>query len=466
VDHAQAESYLRHLVETELGQSISAAAGNSQNSWSPAKLILIAQVLSATGAVATETTAEILSSAAVAAAGTQLNRGGLPQSHRALTSAIPTPARLLGRSAPESGTGAAGARDDTRHTALQQGGQARIFPVGKVVWEDDSHRELLLAAYFQSESSALFTMTGWPPTGPLTGVDDQGTSYRIGFRGRSAVGVLQLRPVPQREVRWLDLAAAPGKSATRIPLDSPDGPVPGWTVSRHERSTSSGEFLLYIIAAQILTVLADSGRDLSARSGPAKPNRLPHAPGFLGDIVAALNEAGALPAASPIPGQLARLCDILEITGHGIAMLPAKELPQRWQNMLRPDHRRDIPVPLTSPAAVVAKLPDVDGARITILGLLHDKHGTLLHTLHRDATLEEDWAYSRKISPLPLIWIHDSKDRWHTTRVSDSTLTGSPDEIFVWLQILPPLGPDISWIEVVLEGQSVEVHVKLPLHWE
>lgn len=462
MDYARAESNLRLLAETELRR---VTADNSPDPWNPVRLSLVASALSAAGAVPPDTAAEILANTEFAAAVRRPHQGELSgHGHHVMPSGRPMPARLLYSPTSELIVGTDGSRGGyASHTQrLLQGGQLKVLPVGRVIRFDDPFRELLLAAYIQSESSAWFTVAGWR-IGRFTCVDDSGTHYRIGFRGRSAVGVLLLHPTPQRKIRWLDLAAAPGKPTTRIRLDPPQFPVPDSAIRK--RSLSPGEFVLNVIATRILTAAAAHTQDTAA----VKPELLSHAPGLLGDVVAALNAAQTLPPDSPVPGQLGRLCDILEITGHGITMPPSTELPEQWQSMLEHRYRRATsrtPASLASLASVAVELPELDGARITILGLHQSKRGTILHTLNHDSVPEEDWAYSRRISPLPLIWIHDSNDRWYATRVSDSNLSGKPPEAVVWLQTVPSLDPEADWIEVIATGQSAEAYSRLPLRRE
>ena len=35
----------------------------------------------------------------------------------------------------------------------------------------------------------------------------------------------------------------------------------------------------------------------------------------------------------------------------------------------------------------------------------------------------------------------------------------------LWLEIVPPLDRDTTWIDLVATGRSAEVRVKLPLSW-
>jgi hypothetical protein len=352
------------------------------------------------------------------------------------------------------------------HRAASQRASWRVAPVGKVlpIRKDDVRRELLLVAFVQTADGARFTMAGWPFRG-LIATDDRGASYQIGFGGGHAAGELLLRPDPAYQVRWLDLTTIPGEPATRIDL-SPQVPAPDVTVTRTARSP--GELLLDVIAAWILTSAAAFPQDTPEQMAAANPELLPHPPGELGDIVAALRAACALPPASPVPGQLAGLCARLNISGHGIPAPPAGELPERWQSMLSRYHRSEPypALPAGSVAATVAELPDLDGARVVILGLHHSERGTILHMLASGVTTGDDWAYTRGVRPPPVVWIRDSSGRWHATRTDGVSPSGNSDGAIWWLEIVPPLDRSTAWIEVAAAGRSAEVRARLPLRWE
>jgi len=94
-----------------------------------------------------------------------------------------------------------------------------------------------------------------------------------------------------------------------------------------------------------------------------RPGPLPGTVDGLGDVIAALQASGALPPASPVPGQLAALCARLNVTGHGITVPPARDLPEPWLSVLT--HRRA--ATRTAPerdgcAAVAAALPAATGS--------------------------------------------------------------------------------------------------------
>jgi len=96
--------------------------------------------------------------------------------------------------------------------------------------------------------------------------------------------------------------------------------------------------------------------------------------------------------------------------------------------MLTPPSRE--PQPLPAPgilAAPVAELPELDGAKIAIVGLHHKpaevlqvasrergivQHRlarcTIMHLLATGLTPERDWPYATGLGPLTALWIRDS----------------------------------------------------------
>jgi hypothetical protein len=440
MNRERAETHLRLLAEAELHHAARRPVSSARQ-WHAQRLLLAAQALTAVGALDVGTAEQIQ-------ADTDLS---LMRRHTSRGVKGAFPASNLGMAHPP---------------ATRQRASWRVAPVGKVIRirQDDVRRELLLVAFVQSADGARFTMTGWPFR-RFTAADDQGASYQVGFRGGHAAGELLLRPDPPRQIRWLDLTTTPSGPPTRIDL-RPQIPAPQVTVTRQARSP--GELLLDVIAAWILTSAAAFPQDTPERLAAANPELLPHPAAGLGDIVAALHAAGALPPGSPVPGQLAGLCARLGIGGHGILAPPAKELPERWQSMLSRYHRRQ---PYTAPAddsvaATVAELPELDGVTVTILGLHHSKDRTILHMLASGVTTGDDWAYTRGIRPPPVLWLRDSSGRWHTTRTDGVSPLTNPGDVMWWLEIVPRLDRSTTWIDVVAGGQSAEVRCRLRLSWE
>jgi len=458
------------LAEAELRRAMARPAAIIPARWHSGRLTLVAQALSAIGAIDARIADEIQAGLDLGiAAGRPGQAGEISPGQPELAPEVQMRlARLIHSPPPWPATGTPrwqGPSTGQTRPALQR--SPRVVPVGRAIriQNGDARRELLVVAYVQSSGRALFTIAGWPFQ-PFDAVDNRGANYRIGFRGGSGAAVLVLRPGPLHEIRWLDVITMPGEPATRIDLDPPGSRFPTPDVTVTPKAASPGELLLNVAAVQALSAAAAFPQD-TGRLTAARPELLASTRG-LGDIVAALHAAGALSPASPVPGQLAGLCARLCITGHGITAPPAGDLPEPWQSMLTRYHRREPRAALApgSLAAMMAGLPELDGARITILGLHHGDRGTVLHMLASGVTPEDDWAYSRGVRPLPVLWVRDSSDRWHATRINGLSLSGNTGGAVLWLAIVPPLDRSTAWIEVVAAGQSAEARVRLPLGWK
>ena len=217
--------------------------------------------------------------------------------------------------------------------------------------------------------------------------------------------------------------------------------------------------MLDLIAARLLAGAATLPHEDREELAAARPGLVPHADGELGDIVATLHEAEALPAASPVPAQLARLCASLGVAGHRITAPPARDLPGRWRSMLTRYHRRE-PYPAVADGswvATAAGLPELDGVRIAVLGLHHGGNGTIVHLHACGVTPEDDWEYYRGVRPLPVLWVRDSSGRWHATRMNGYSQVGDTGEVMLYPAIVPPLDAGTAWVDVVAASQSAEV---------
>jgi hypothetical protein len=88
-------------------------------------------------------------------------------------------------------------------------------------------------------------------------------------------------------------------------------------------------------------------------------------------------------------------------------------------------------------AATVAELPELDGARIMILGLHHGEARTIVHMLVSGVTAEDDWTYGRVVRPLPALCVRDGSGRWHATVTDFMMPSGTSGEVVLWLRIVP-----------------------------
>lgn len=434
MDRERAETYLRLLAEAELRRAMEMPAGSNRWRWHSATPALVAQALITVGAVGADVADRIQADVSVAVAG-----------RRRLSARNLGPGRVW--PAPRRASW-------------------RVVPVGQMITigNDQVRGELLVVAYAQSAGGARFLVAGEPFRPFIAAVDDRGARYLIMWKfGRAGCEAL-LRPDPPHQVRWVDLTTAAGELATRIDLDPPNrAPVPDVTVTR--TAHSPGELLLDVIAARILSLVAPGPRHSPGPPAAARAELR----AFIGDgpghIVAALDAAGALPPDSPVPGQLAGLCARIGIDGHGIAAPPAGDLPERWQTMLTPPRRSE---PLAPPApgilaATVAELPELDGAKIAIVGVHHGERGTFVHLLAAGVTREDEWPYGRVVRPLPVLWIRGSDGRWHTTHTQGVSEWRDSCMFTMWLRIVPPLDRGTAWIEISAAGTSAEARATLPL---
>jgi hypothetical protein len=361
----------------------------------------------------------------------------------------------------------------------------RAIPVGRVIRTraGDVQGELHLLAYAQAAAGARFTAVSYwgpgqtsefhsPPPGVVhahqfTAVDDRGTSYRfsasLGASRTEWSGTLDLDPNPPREIRWLDLSTAPGEPVRRIDLNSQLAPPAEITVT--PAAVSPGELLLTDIAAGLLA--RASPEQVPQHPSAARPDPLGQAADGLADIIDALRATGALSPSSRLPGQLAGLCARLGIGGHGIAAPPAGDLPGPWLGLLA-YRRRGQPerAPVPGWAVMGIELPELDGARLTVLGLHNGERGQFLHLLASGVTPEYTWRYGTIADRMPILWLRDPDGRWHTARPASSGPLRDTDDYLLWLRVVPPLEQGSPRVDVLVAGPSAEVRARLPLSWK
>jgi len=168
------------------------------------------------------------------------------------------------------------------------------------------------------------------------------------------------------------------------------------------------------------------------------------------------------------PGPLSRVADgLADIIAALQAAPPAGDLPERWLSLLA-YRRRGKPerAPVLGWAVTASELPELDGARVTVLGLHNGGHGQFLHLLASGVTPEYTWPYGTIANCMPLVWLRDRDGRWHTARPAWSAQLRDTDDFLLWLRVVPPLDHGTPWIDVVATGQSAEVQARLPLSWK
>jgi hypothetical protein len=313
------------------------------------------------------------------------------------------------------------------------------------------------------------------PVRQFTARDDQGTWYTMDFSGRRGrratelAGEITLYPGPPPGIRWLDLTTSPGEPTARIDLIQGNGPPDQAGLPVSEAATSPGEHLLNQLATRLLLLVLAFPHEIRLhRAVPAAEPFSCVADG-LGDAIAALLACGALSPLSRVPGQLATLCTILNISGHGITAPPAAELPGPWLSVLAhcrhrrpgPDEGRD------GCAALAVAFPELDGIGLTLLGLHNTDGGTVLYGDAHGMALAWPQRPAGAELDFPLrIWLRDSGGQWHATRAAARGWSAATDSgTTLRLEVVPPLTPATSWIEVLAAGSSAQARATMPLRW-
>jgi hypothetical protein len=445
MDRERAEAHLRMLAEDEMRHAI------LPDRWG-IRVSRVAQALTAVGALDDETAKRILDEVELA---------------RALRHPDPTFRRHLSR---------AGAASLMPHPAPRRRAAAgRVVPIGQLVpvHAEDVSGEICLLSYAQQVSRGLLTMIARPyrsgERGPddaysfsdFAAVDDQGNRYEVGLHGSGVSGpgewILRLHPDPPSGLRWLDLSTGAGEPATRVDLSGPAQPADAPEATVSTGGPGPGEHLLNSIAMRLLAATAAYPRQIPLYLAGLAVSQ---AVDGLGDIVAALQICGAVAPSSPVPAQLAALCQQLELSGHGITTTPADRLPERWQNVIVQFMRGPRARGAARSAVVAGALPEVEGIGLTVLGL-HDSGDRTVVFMHVSGTTGDA---SFELNTWPVIWIRDSGGWWHATRAGGSA--DEDREITMDMPVIPPLSRDTEWIEVIASGRSAQARVVLPVRWQ
>jgi len=288
-------------------------------------------------------------------------------------------------------------------------------------------------------------------SGQLWAVDDQGTRCTVhseGYREGTAtwLGIARLQPAPPRGARRLDLVCG-GTRLIRLPLGPPAarglqaGPPPAEAVA-----VPPGERLLVLEAERILA----SGEARGPAQGPVP-----------GEIITVLAEAGAIAAGSPVPGQLAALCRRLGVSGHGITVPSAAQMPAPWASVLA---HRDAPTPIGGPdacAPLACVLPDVDGARFALAGLSTAAGESHLHVISHGMPQLTD-RFDRNWAPGFSWWLRDGAGTWHVATAGEPRWFLDGTQAFR-LRLTPPLAAVPDAAEVVVTGPATRIRATIPI---
>ncbi len=520
MDREGAETYLRLLAEAAMRGSPAPAV--EPRAPGASRMLAVGHALTAVGALDPVTAEEILTDFRLAVSVRQLHSEPGQGPGQAVTVAqwlsqgravlhaksppapAPSTATATGQAVPPEGA------DQERADRFVPVGITVPFRAGAI------SGELCLMSFAQTGAGARFIAAwgirtpsleaqmgrghpGLIPFDLFTVTDDRGGRYQLdqtpGSGDLEWPNMIRLSPAPPQGVRWLDVAP-PYRPAIRVDLRSA-GPQPAGGLggdqgfvsaqggpgemgpSARERACrcpagdgplvsavklSPGEHLLVMLAERLLTGTPQFPRR-GLLAAPAAGPRRAMAAGF-GDIIAALEAADVLSPLSPVPARLATLCASLDLDGHGITVPPTLDLPEPWLSLLAHYQRRK-PEPSQMRegyAALATSLPELDGLRLTLLGLQHTGGSSALHVLAQGSTPEPRPGPLDLDLNFPLsFWLKDSGGRWHAAR--PDRCHQADGERAIRLRLVPPLTRPAEWVEVLAGGRSAEVRARLPLSW-
>jgi hypothetical protein len=305
--------------------------------------------------------------------------------------------------------------------------------------------------YFPPEIDPL--EGGVPPFAQVTGTDNLGNSYRLGFgdgtwTGSAWTGPVMFYPAPPATAAWLEITSPNGPllraDLTVAPRDDTA------SVACDPVSESPGE---RVLARQAEVMLATSA--LSYPLGTNEPG--------IAELVATLEGAGALSPLSVAPARLFALAQLLGLPAR--ERPPAERVPVRWLDVMAYYGHRRSHAPLAGTAAIGAVLPVVDGARMAIAGLRSGGSGTFLHLLvsglgplpaRRQPGPPWDAGFSW--------WVRDDTGGWHLGAIEDVTPAGGPEGL-LRIALLPPLRHATTTLTVQIAGNTQQVTAELPVYW-
>jgi hypothetical protein len=89
---------------------------------------------------------------------------------------------------------------------------------------------------------------------------------------------------------------------------------------------------------------------------------------------------------------------------------------------------------------MATQLPELDGARLTVLALHNGEEGQFLHLLASGVTPEYTWRYGTIASRMPVLGLRDRNGRWHTARPARSAPPRDTDDFMLWLRVRAAAG--------------------------
>ncbi len=356
----------------------------------------------------------------------------------------------------------------SRVAAGPDGARMTVVPVGAMLpfRGEEAHGEVYFLSLISTGDTARIpavVRVRRPPSGPvmtpvrghlmppqvLLATDDAGRPSNLIFSGGGHAdawqGHFNLHPAPARGARWLRVTS--GDNAVQIDLTA--RPATSGLTAEPAPATP-GERLIDALAESIIV-------------GTALGVRLPAQPARPGDIVAALEAAGALSPFSPAPARLAALYQRLGIDSHGITVPPAADLPRPWTDVIAYYGRRHRPPARSGIAALPVLLPEIDGARFGLAGL-HAQDGQTVLQLVATGLGQPHFQSGPAVYFGSSWWLRDDAGHWHVAVTHDWTSDGT-GQACLGLRVYPPLGRTVTSLELDVTGATTRVRAHLPVCW-
>jgi hypothetical protein len=347
---------------------------------------------------------------------------------------------------------------------------ARVIPVGRMLpfRGEDMAGELYVLSLVITAHQAVAPVVarirpavhggGWFPAAhgyvpaSLTATDDQGTAYIARLDGggdrNQWEGRVQFHPAPPPSATWLRLGAGHDDTGFRIDLTGKPAATDGVVTPV---SAGTGEWLLDNMVRDIAARAVEGSVSVQRRGGP-------------GDVITALEAAGALSPFSPTPGRIAMIYERIGIKQHGITGRPAADLPEPWLGVLAYFGRRHRPPVQDGTATVAVVLPEMDGAQLVLVGLHTRADQTFLHIVARGLP---DMAGPGNGQAALLDsggWLRDDAGQWHVAVQREWRGAGHDEASVVW-RVLPPLGRETAAFTLVVTTSKNRATVHVPLSW-
>jgi hypothetical protein len=470
VGNQRAETYLRQLAEAELRRVADQLRGlddaDEPDQWPDPRLLA--------SAVAQSALWKVIRAGQILVVTGSLDEDYLDSVAADLQTAITARSRLrnLNRRLDVQYPTMVGPSSGLPPPSRSASAEMRVTPIGRTlrVASDRAPSALHLMSLVRTRNETAFIVVmrmSWPPDGSSTDLeitgagphhlpydqlwaeDDLWTRYTVRFEGGDGGtaawrGVVRMSPSPPDAARRLDLIGD-GTCLVQLPL-RPAAAVQVERPVTEPAAISPGERLLVAAAERILA------------SGDARRSHRDTSPG---ELITVLTGARVIPANSPLPGQLAALCQRLGADEDDVTVAAAAELPAQWASVIA---RREDPVPAEGAEAYVplaVALPDVDGAQFVLAGLSMAAGETSLHVVGSGVMTPTDRT-GPGWTPVLSWWLGDGAGNWHVATASEPHALADGVHS-LRLRLTPPLAAVPDQVEVVVTGPATRVRATVPI---